>query len=296
MHRGYLPLLLFLASLWGASYMLIKIALHELEPAAMMTLRLFLAAAVLIAILLAQAGWRGALEGAREVGRRGLVLGLVNAALPFWLIAWGEKHVDSGVAAIANSTVPIFVAVLAIRLNPGERSRGLRLVGILAGLVGVGVLTGFHPGGGWWAVAGTLSVVLSSLCYAWANLFTQRHFTRTAPLVLATVAVTTAAFLILPFGLAQLPGRLPGWETLGSVALLGTAGTAVAYLVHFRLVTSYGSSRSSLVTYLLPAFALFYGSVFLGEPLTLAALLGLGLILGGVGLGSGLVRRRRVAA
>lgn len=276
--------------------MFIKVALDELEPAAMMALRLFLAAGVLVTILLAQMGWRAALAGVRDVGSRGLALGLFNAALPFWLIAWGEKHVDSGVAAIANSTVPIFVALLAIRLNPGERSRGLRLVGVMLGLVGVGVLTGLSPDGGWWAVAGTLSVVLSSACYAWANLFTQRHFTRTAPLVLATVAITTAAFLILPFGLAQLPGHVPGWRTLGSVAALGVLGTSVAYLVHYRLVTRYGSSRSSLVTYLIPAFALLYGSVFLDEPLTLGALLGLALILGGVGLGSGLVRRRRVAA
>lgn len=276
--------------------MFIKVALDELEPAAMMALRLFLAAGVLVTILLAQVGWRAALAGVRDVGSRGLALGLFNAALPFWLIAWGEKHVDSGVAAIANSTVPIFVALLAIRLNPGERSRGLRLVGVMLGLVGVGVLTGLSPDGGWWAVAGTLSVVLSSACYAWANLFTQRHFTRTAPLVLATVAITTAAFLILPFGLAQLPGHVPGWRTLGSVAALGVLGTSVAYLVHYRLVTRYGSSRSSLVTYLIPAFALLYGSVFLDEPLTLGALLGLALILGGVGLGSGLVRRRRVAA
>lgn len=296
MHRGYLPLLLVLASLWGASYMFIKIALDELEPAAMMTLRLFLAAFVLVVILLAQAGWRGALDGVRGVGWRGLALGLLNAALPFWLIAWGEKHVDSGVAAIANSTVPIFVALLAIRLNPGERSRGLRLAGILIGLVGVGVLTGLHPERGWWPVAGTLAVVLSSVCYAWANLFTQRHFTRTAPLVLATVAITAAAFMILPFGVAQLPERVPGWETLGAVAVLGVLGTSVAYLIHYRLVTRYGSARSSLVTYLIPAFALLYGSVFLDEPLTLGALLGLALILGGVGLGSGLVRRRRVAA
>ncbi len=276
--------------------MFIKVALDELEPAAMMALRLFLAAGVLVTILLAQMGWRAALAGVRDVGSRGLALGLFNAALPFWLIAWGEKHVDSGVAAIANSTVPIFVALLAIRLNPGERSRGLRLVGVMLGLVGVGVLTGLSPDGGWWAVAGTLAVVLSSACYAWANLFTQRHFTRTAPLVLATVAITTAAFLILPFGLAQLPGHVPGWRTLGSVAALGVLGTSVAYLVHYRLVTRYGSSRSSLVTYLIPAFALLYGSVFLDEPLTLGALLGLALILGGVGLGSGLVRRRRVAA
>ncbi len=296
MTRSYLPLLVFLASLWGASYFFIKIAIDDLEPSAMMTLRLLLAAGVLIGILVAQSGWRRALADARTVGRRGIVLGFLNAALPFWLIAWGEKYVDSGIAAIANSTVPIFVALLAIRLRPSERSSGLRLAGILVGLVGVGVLTGVHPEGGWWAVAGTLAVVLSSVCYARANLFTQEHFARTAPLVLATVAITSAAFMILPFGLAQLPDHVPGWDAFAAVAALGILGTSLAYLVHYRLVTSFGSSRSSLVTYLIPAFALFYGAVFLDEPITLGAVLGLGLILGGVGLGSGLVRLPRRAA
>lgn len=296
MTRSYLPLLVFLASLWGASYFFIKIAIDDLEPSAMMTLRLLLAAGVLIGILVAQSGWRRALADARAVGGRGIVLGFLNAALPFWLIAWGEKYVDSGIAAIANSTVPIFVALLAIRLRPSERSSGLRLAGILVGLLGVGVLTGIHPEGGWWAIAGTLAVVLSSVCYARANLFTQEHFARTAPLVLATVAITSAAFMILPFGLAQRPDHVPGWDALAAVAALGILGTAVAYLVHYRLVTSFGSSRSSLVTYLIPAFALFYGAVFLDEPITLGAVLGLGLILGGVGLGSGLVRLPRRAA
>ena len=295
MARGYLPSLIFLSSLWGASYFFIKVAVEELEPAAMMTLRLFLAAVVLIAVLVLQTGWQGALAGVRTVGHRGVVLGLLNGAVPFWLIAWGEKHIDSGVAAIANSTVPIFVALLAIRLRPSERSSGLRLVGILVGLLGVGVLTGFHPEGGWWVVAGTMAVVLSSVCYARANLYTQEHFARTAPLVLATVAITSAAFVILPFGLLQLPDQVPSHEALGAVAALGVVGTSIAYLVHYRIVNTWGSSRASLVTYLLPAFALFYGAVFLDEPLTVNALLGLALILGGVGLGSGVVRLRRRA-
>ena len=94
------------------------------------------------------------------------MLGVVNAAIPFTLIAWGEKHIDSGVAAIANAIVPIFVVLLAIRFRPSERARGLRLAGILLGLVGVGVLAGAHPQGGWWGVAGTLAVVVASVSYA----------------------------------------------------------------------------------------------------------------------------------
>ena len=121
MARGYVPLLLLLAALWGASYLFIKVAVGELEPATMMALRLLLAACLLFGVLAARSGFSRALAELRATGRHGLVLGVLNAALPFWLIAWGETHIDSGIAAIGNATVPIFVALLAIRLRPSER-------------------------------------------------------------------------------------------------------------------------------------------------------------------------------
>jgi drug/metabolite transporter (DMT)-like permease len=293
--RGYVPLLLLLAALWGASYLFIKVAVGELEPATMMALRLLLAACVLLGVLAARSGFSRALAELRATGRHGLVLGVLNAALPFWLIAWGETHIDSGIAAIGNATVPIFVALLAIRLRPSERSTGLRLAGILVGLAGVGVLVGVHPHGGWWAVAGTLAVVLSSVCYARANLYTQDHLSMTPPLVIATAAIGTAAILILPAGIAQMPDAVPGWKVLGSVVALALLGTAGAYLVLYRMLAAYGSSRTALVAYLLPLFALFYGAVLLDEPITLNAILGFLLILGGVALGSGLIRPTREA-
>jgi drug/metabolite transporter (DMT)-like permease len=294
--RGYLPLLVLLAAIWGSSYLFIKIAVEDIEPSAMVMFRLILAAGVLWAVLIAQLGKRQALAAVRATRRYGIVLGVINAALPFWLISWGEKHIDSGVAAIANSTVPIFVALLAIRYHPSERATGGRLVGILVGLAGVGVLTGVHPEGGWWAVAGTLAVVLSSVCYAASNLFAQTRFSGVSPLVIATTTISIGAVLMLPAGLAQLPRQMPDGETIASVVILGILGTSIAYLIHYRLISSFGSARASLVTYLIPAFALVYGATILDEPVRLSALLGLGLILAGVGLGSGLLRPQRRAA
>jgi drug/metabolite transporter (DMT)-like permease len=294
--RGYLPLLVLLAAIWGSSYLFIKVAVEDIEPSAMVMFRLILAAGVLWAVLIAQLGKREALAAARETWRNGVVLGVINAALPFWLISWGEKYIDSGVAAIANSTVPIFVALLAIRYQPGERSSGARLIGILVGLAGVGVLTGVHPEGGWWAVAATLAVVLSSLCYAGSNLYAQTRFPGASPLVIATTTISIGAIFMLPAGLAQLPEQTPDSEAIASVAVLGILGTAIAYLIHYRMIRSYGSARASLVTYLLPAFALLYGATILDEPLRLSALLGLALILAGVGVGSGLLRLPRRAA
>jgi drug/metabolite transporter (DMT)-like permease len=297
-NRSYVWGIGFLAAVWGASYLFIKVAVEEIEPAPMMFFRTALAALLLLPVVLARAGAREGLAQVRGVWRTGLALGAVNAAIPFTLIAWGEKHIDSGVAAIANATVPLFVALLAIRFNPSERVRGFRLVGVLLGLVGVGVLTGLHPEGGWWGVAGTLAVVIASLSYASANLFTQERFPQTSPLVITTASVLAASVVLLPFALLQLPDQMPSWKALASVAALGIAGTALALLFFYAMLNRYGASRASLVTYLLPPFALVYGVIFLDEKMALNALLGLALILAGVALGSGFLQmaRRRAAA
>jgi drug/metabolite transporter (DMT)-like permease len=203
------------------------------------------------------------------------------------------------VAAIANATVPIFVVLLALKFNPSERVGGIRLVGILVGLVGVGVLTGLHPEGGWWAVAGTLAIVVASLSYAGANHFVQHNFSQTAPLVVASVSCGAGALILLPFAVVQWPEAMPSWEAVGSIVALGVLGTAVALLFFYRLLKRYGAARASLVTYLLPPVALVYGSLILDEKVTLNAALGLVLILAGVALGSGagvVLRRRRRAA
>ncbi|HEY7002747.1 MAG TPA: DMT family transporter [Gaiellaceae bacterium] len=298
--RGYVIMLGTLAASWGASYLFIKVAVEDLEPAPMMCLRLVLAFAALFPILVLSSGLRGAVTAVKETGRGGSLLGLINMALPFTLIAWGEKHIDSGVAAIANSTVPIFVALLALRFRPSERVTGMRMFGVVLGLVGVGVLTGLNPEGGWWAILGTLAVILASLCYAGANLYAPARFPHTPPLVVATATTFWAMVILLPFALLQFPDHMPSWKALASVAALGLIGTAFATLILYRMLVWYGSSRTSLVTYLLPPMALFYGVTLLGEEVHLNAALGLVLILGGVALGSGAVqlvgRRRKESA
>jgi drug/metabolite transporter (DMT)-like permease len=270
-----------------------------MEPSVIMTIRLLLAGCVLFVGLSVRTGIRRTIADVRGVGRHALVLGVVNGAVPFWLIAWGEKHVDSGIAAIANATVPIFVALLAIRIRPSERATGSRLAGILIGLVGVGVLAGVDPQGGWWAVAGTLAVVLSSLAYARSNLYTQDNLPTTpAPVIVCAVGLT-GGLLMLPAAIVQAPAHFPSAKALGSVVALSVLGTAIASIAHYTMLQRYGSARTSLVAYLIPVTALAYGTAILDEPLALDALLGLALILAGVALGSGLahlVRRTAPAA
>ena len=288
-----------LAAFWGASYMFIKVAGRAFEPATMIMLRLLIASSLILLVLALQRGWTATVAEMRALGWEGFALGVVNGAIPFTLIAWGERYIDSGVAAIANASMPIFVVLLAIRFKPSETVRGLRLVGFLVGLVGVGVLAGVHPQGGWWGVAGTLAVVVASVSYAVGSLWGQRLIARTSGLVLSASSMLGGLLVLIPFGLWQLPSEVPGWKETGSVIALAVIGTALAQIILYRVLRSDGAARVSLVTYLLPATALIYGVLLLGEPLTWEELAGMALILGGVALGSGAVklpRREPVAA
>jgi drug/metabolite transporter (DMT)-like permease len=291
--RSYTWLLLVLAAIWGASYLFIKVGVRDFEPTVLITLRLLIAAVLLIGFLAVR---EGAGEAVAQVGgawREGLIFGVINGAVPFTLIAWGETHIDSGVAAIANASVPIFVAILAIKFRRSERSTGLRLVGIFVGLAGVGVLVGAHPEGSGWTVVGTLAVVLASLSYAAGGLYGQHALGRVTGPVVAAASMLYGGLVLLPFALVQLPGHAPGWKSIGSLLGLSVAGTAVAQLILFRMLRLFGAARLSLVTYLLPVTALIYGGLILDEPLHVPALAGLVLILGGVALGSGAWRPLR---
>jgi len=288
MSRRYAFLLVVLGAIWGSSYLFIRVGVRDLSPAMLIEIRLLLAAPVLVAFAVRRYGW----APLRRAWRQGLVLGVINAAVPFTLIAWGEKYVDSGTAAVANSSVPIFVVPLAILFVPSERSTGSRLVGVLLGLVGVSILAGVHPQGGWRGVAGIGAIVLASVSYAAANLYAGRRMSVGGP-VLAATSMSFAFLILLPLAAATPPDGLPGWKPLGSAAALGLLGTALAQILSYRMIRLYGSARSVLVAYLLPAFALLYGFVFLHESLTVEKLAGLVLITGGVALGAGALRHAR---
>ena len=287
--RTYPVLLVALAAVWGASFMFIEIALRGLEPTTLMAGRLVVAVFVLVAVMAIQGGVRRL----RDAGWQAFALGVINSAIPFTLIAWGQKHIDSGVAAIGNATVPIWVALLAIWVAHSERATGWRVVGIALGLVGVGVLTGAQPEVDAWAVAGTLAVVLASVLYALAGLLLQRLTGRVDGTTLSTATMIGAAVALVPFGIPQAPDELPGAGPLAAVVALGVFGTSIGMLIFMRILRDYGAFRAGLVTYLLPVTALLYGTTLLDEEVTGWMIVGLLLILGGVALGSGLVRPAR---
>jgi len=294
----YWPMLLTLAAVWGASYFFIKVAVDEIAPAPMMAVRTSLAAAALLGYVVWRFGRSRAASELRAAWRHALVLGILNAALPFWLIAWGEQHIDSGLAAVVQASVPIFNALLILRFLPHERLTRVQALGLAIGLAGVAIVTGIHPDGGSLAIVGALAVVLSSLSYAAGGVYGQRAVSGTAGPVLAAGSMFVAAVVLTPVALFQLPDAAPSLEATASVLALSLLGTALAQLILFRMLALHGSARLSLVTYLMPGFALVYGALILDEAITAATLAGLALILGGVALASGALRlsRRREAA
>ena len=298
MTRRYWPLILTLASLWGASYFLIKVGVDGgFSPAALMAARALLAAVVLLGYLATTIGLGRAIDEIRAAWRACVVLGAINAAIPFWLVAWGETRIDSGIAAIAQATVPLFSLLIGLRFLPQEHISRLRIAGVGLGIVGVALIAGVAPAGDLGEVVGTFAVILASFFYASAGIYGQLRLrgTTSGP-VLATGNMLAAGLILLPFAIVQRPESMPTTGALGSLVLLAVLPTALAQLILFRTIALFGARRLSLVTYLMPGIALFYGAVLLGEQVTIAAIAGLVLILLGVALGSGTLRPGRRAA
>lgn len=290
MSRRHLIMLLALAAIWGASFMLIEIALRDLAPSTLILLRIAFGA-------LALAAWvpfSGARFGQLRPYVAPLALtGALNSALPFFLVVWGQQYIDSGLAAILNASAPLFTALLALPLDRSQRVRGLRLLGLALGFGGIVALVGFEPSGGERAVAGSLAVVAAAVCYALGALYAGRRFAGLPPVLVSFGSLAFATLFALPLGAAEASSA--GWKPLAAVVALGVGATAVAYVLYFGLIAGAGASRAILVTYLVPPLALVYGATFLDEQVTALALAGLALVLAGVALGTRRARGTPVA-
>ena len=288
-------MLVAVALLWGASFMFIKIAVRELSPATLIAGRIGVGALTLLLIVPFLVGGRETLAAIRANAFWIVVVGLINVAVPFWLLSWGETRIDSGLASIIQGAVPIFNAVVAFGFFREVRVTGLRLLGVAIGFVGVALLVGAQPHG---KMLGALAVVGMALCYAVGQLFAGRHLAAAPPPVVAMATTAVAAVAVLPFGIVQAPHHAPHLKTIAAVLVLGIPLTAFAFLIFYAIIAGAGAAFASLVTYLVPPIALAYGAIFLGERFGAAAFGGLALILGGVALGTGRLRpgalRRRV--
>jgi len=282
MSRRDIVLLAALTLIWGASFMFIRVADREIDPWALVFLRVGLGAAVLVPLALVTGRGR-AVAQARAAWRPLFVLGTVNTAVPFLLFAWAETRITSSLAGLLQGAAPIFTVLIAVGLGL-ERVGSRRLAGFLVGFAGVAILVG-SPGGG--GLLAALAIVLAAFCYAVGSTFASRRLTGVDPFVIGAGSCVVATALTAPLGIARFPDSLPGWKEGGSVLALGLAGTGIAYVMVFALLASAGPSRTILVTYTIPAVALAYGVVLLGEPLRWVSLAGLALILAGVVFAAG---------
>jgi drug/metabolite transporter (DMT)-like permease len=279
------------AAVWGASYMFIKVALDDFGEGAIVCIRTALGAIVLLALA---RRW-DALAPLR--GRWPWVAGIafVQVVIPFLLITFGENHIESQLAGILVSAAPIFTALLALGFDHDERSQGWAAVGIVVGMLGVVLLFGLDLSGSSDQLVGGLMVLAASLCYAVGAMLFKHKLPGAPPVGVAAGQMAVAAIATLPLCLTDLPTHAPSFKAVGALVLLGAAGTGIAFLWFYTLISEIGPARASVIAYIAPGFSVVYGVVLLDEGFSVAAVAGLGLILAGSWLAVG-GRAKRGAA
>ena len=277
-------LLILLALLWGGSYFYVAIAVKALPPLTIVASRVVIGAALLYAVV--------RLTGARLPTDRAtwsgfVVMGLINNVLPFSLIAWGQGHIPSGLAAILNATTPLFGVIVAHLTTLDERMTPARVAGLVIGFCGVVVMIGPDAVAGLNAnLVAEFALLAASVLYAFSGVY-GRRFGKAGlpPLVTATGQITASAVMMTPLALIfDRPWTLamPGLAVWAALAGLGAISTCLAYIMYYRILKTAGAVNLLLVTFLVPASAILLGALILGERLEPRHFLGMAAI--GLGL------------
>ncbi len=277
-----LLLLLILGTIWGSSYLFIKVIVAEVPAFTLVAGRLTLAAIIMWGILRA----RGlSLPRSRRMWRAYAVLGVLGAAVPYSLISWGEQYIPSGLAALLQSTTPIFTVILAHFLTDDERITVPKIIGVVVGFVGVGILMLPDLRQGLQAnLLGQLAIVGSSLCYALTAIYIRSRLRGQPALVSATGQLAMGMVYMLPASLLidRPLGLSPSLPVLASWIVLTVLGTVVAYVIYFTLIERSSATFTTMVTYIIPINGLILGALVLNESLDMTTLGSLALILLGV--------------
>ena len=278
--------LLLLAALWGGSFLFMRIAAPMLGPVWLIEMRVLLAGLALLPFLLRLGLWG-------EVRRKAMplfVIGCINSAIPFLLLAFASVSLPSGFTSILNATAPLFGTGIAL-IWLKERLTSGRIIGFGLGFTGVLTLVG------WKAVVATptffvavVAGLAAALMYAIAAPYAKKQLAGVPPLVIATASQLSAAIVLLPAIPFALPNATPTPKVLISVLMLALFSTALAYILYFRLIRNVGSTKALTVTYLVPLFAIFWGAIVLSEPVTSSMVLGCGLILLGTAIANDLFK------
>lgn len=275
--------LCFLAAIWGASFLFLRLAAPEFGAFPMAFLRMGIASLLLLPLLLAQ----NTLSACRGRWRHLLLIGFLNFALPFTLWAFAMQSLPAGVASILNATSPLWgglVAWLWLKDQPNLQ-RGL---GLVLGFIGVAVLTagksGFGGGGGGLAI---LASLMATLAYGISANYTKQYLTGMPALAVAGGSQLCAVLFLLPFAIWQWPAHAVSAQAWWSALALGVACTGIANVIYFRLIARIGPARAISTTFLIPAFGMLWGVLFLAEHITALMLAGCLVILAGTALATG---------
>ena len=289
-NKAWLTDFVLLGAIWGASFLFMRIGVLEFGPLPTAAVRVAIAAAFLLPLLLLHGLW----PTLKKNWQRVFLVGLFNSGIPFACFAFALLSISTGLSAILNATVPMFGAIVAW-LWLKDRPDRSRVLGLVVGFAGVALLawdkaifqpnaSGVAPG---WAV---LACLLACLCYALSASYTRRYLTGLPPLVTAAGSQIGAT---LGLGLPALwlwPARMPGSSAWLALLAVGVLCTGIAYILYFRLIETAGPARALAVTFVVPVFAVFYGVVFLGEAVTLWMLLCATVIVCGTALSTGLLK------
>ena len=272
-----------LGLIWGSSFLWIKIAVQEVDPFTLVGWRLLFGTLGMVVVILLR---RPALPKAGKTWLFLAALGILNTALPFVLISWGEKSIDSAVASVLNSTVPLFTLVIAHLFLHDEPITARKAVGLLIGFGGVLALMArdLEPGSLRVGILGQAAVLVAAVSYASASVFARRTMREISPLVQAFVPMAFADAIVWTAA-TQVgnPGRLPAIPiTWVALLWLGLLGSCVAYLLYYNLLHSVGATRAVMVTYVFPVVGVALGVVFLGELADWHLLVGAALVVASI--------------
>lgn len=272
--------LLLLSALWGGSFLFMRIAAPVLGPVWLIELRVLIAGIVLLPLLVRLKAGSVIRANLKSL----FLVGCLNSALPFLLLAFASVSLPAGYTSILNATTPLFGMVVATLWYQEKLTLG-RLLGLGLGFVGVVILIG------WQTLAMTPTVVasvvaglLAAVAYAFAAPYAKRQLTGVSPLVTTTVSQLSAAIALIPLLPFTIPTAMPPANVMLVVLALAVFSTALAYILYFRLIQNVGSSKALTVTYLVPAFAMVWGWAALNEPITVAMVMGCSFILLGTAI------------
>jgi drug/metabolite transporter (DMT)-like permease len=275
-----LALLLLLATLWGASYTLIKFGVATIPPLTLIAARTLIAGVLLLIVM----RWRG-LAFPMDAANwwRFMFQACLNSVIPFTLIAWAEQSLDAGLATILSSTSPIFAFLLTFAGARGEPAMRRKLFGVIAGLAGICLIVGVQALGGLGIeLVAQLAMVTATIAYAGAAIF-GRGFRGLDPMIPAAGSLLCGAAILIPLSLVERPWTVaPSASSVLALLGLSIFSTALAFVIYFRLIQTLGSVGTTAQSYLRVPIGVALGVVFLGETLTPTAWIGLGCVVLGV--------------